>query len=171
MKKLNLVIIIFLSLNINAQEFVKDTTKYKRFKIESGMFIPLGNLKDKIGVSCQTSFWYRTRIDHNDMMDFGINVIVPNVENSFAFQGKDSIYILKAKGITIMIGCRMNKHYPVTIFNKKNNIEWSSTFGGSFFSFEDKESPEDESGFYTDENGNQVYRIDTNTKALSCIYL
>ncbi|MDI1318230.1 hypothetical protein [Flavobacterium sp.] len=171
MKKLIVVIVVFLSLNINAQDQGKDTTKYKRFITETGLFIPLGDLKDKIGVSSQTAFWYRTRIDHNDMMDFGINIIVPKVENSFAYQGKDSIYIVKAKGITIMLGCRMNKNYPVTIFNKKKNLEWSSTFGGSFFSFEDKENPKDESGYYTDENGNAVYRIDTNTKALSCIYL
>lgn len=171
MKKLIVIITVFLSLSSNAQEFVKDTTKYARFKVESGMFIPMGSLKDKIGVSSQTSFWYRTRIEHNDMMDFGINIIVPNVENSFAYQGKDSIYIVKAKGVTIMVGFRMNKNYPVTIFNRKNNFEWSSTFGGSFFSFEDKENPEDESGYYTDENGNEIYRIDTNTKALSCVYL
>ena len=171
MKKLIPIIIVFFNLNATAQEFVKDTTKYKRFKIECGMFIPIGNLKDKIGVSSQTGFWYRTRIEHNDMMDFGINIIVPNIENSFAYQGKDSIYNVKAKGVTIMLGCRMNKNYPVTIFNKKQTFEWSSTFGASFFSFEDKENPQDESGFYTDENGNQVYRIDTNTKALSCVYL
>lgn len=171
MKKLIVIITVFLSLSTNAQEFVKDTTKYKRLKIESGILIPMGNLKDKIGVSSQTALWYRTRIDHNDMMDFGINIIVPNVQNSFAYQGKDSLYIVKAKGVTVMLGCRMNKHYPVTIFNRKKTFEWSSTFGGSFFSFEDKENPEDESGYYTDENGNEYYRIDTNTKALSCVYL
>ena len=70
-----------------------------------------------------------------------------------------------------MAGCRMNKNYPVTIFKRTKTLEWSSTFGGSFFSFEDKENPENESGWQTDENGNQVYNIDTNTKALSCLYL
>lgn len=171
MKKLIVIITLFLNLTVNAQEFVKDTTKYKRFKIEFGIFIPMGNLNNKIGVSKKTGLWYRTRIEHNDMMDLGINIIVPNVENSFVYQGNDSIYNVKAKGVTVMIGCRMNKNYPVTIFNRKRNFEWSSTIGGSFFSFEDKEKPQDDSGFYTDENGNQVYRIDTNTKALSCLYL
>ena len=171
MKKLIVLITLFLNLTANSQEFVKDSTKYKRFKIESGIFIPIGNLKDKIGVSSQTALWYRTRIEHNDMMDLGINIIIPNVEKSFIYKGNDSIYNVKAKGVTIMIGGRMNKFYPVTIFNRKKNLEWSSTFGACFFSFEDKENPKDSSGFYTDENGNQVYRIDTNTKALSCIYL
>lgn len=171
MKKLIAISIFCLSQCITAQEFVKDTTKYQRVRVESGMFIPVGNLKDKMGVSSQTSIWYRTRIDHNDMMDFGINIIVPNVENSFVYKGKDSIYNVKAKGLTIMFGCRMNKNYPVTIFNRKKTLEWSSTFGGSFFSFEDKENPEDDSGWHTDGNGNQVYKVDTNTKALSCVYL
>jgi hypothetical protein len=171
MKKLLIIITIFLSLAANAQEFVKDTTKYPRIKIESGMFIPIGNLKDKIGVSSQTGFWYRTRIDHNDMMDLGVNIVIPKAENSFAYQGKDSVYNVKAKGVTIMIACRMNKNYPVTIFNRKKNFEWSSTFGGSFFSFEDKEHPEDESGWYINDNGDRTYRFDTNTKSLNCLYL
>jgi hypothetical protein len=171
MKKLIAISICFLSQFITAQEFVKDTTKYPRVRIESGMFIPVGNLKDKIGVCSQTGIWYRTRIDHNDMMDLGINVIIPNAENSFVYKGQDSIYNVKAKGLTIMLGCRMNKHYQVTIFSRKKTLEWSSTFGGSFFSFEDKEHPEDESGWHTDGNGNQVYNIDTNTKMLNCLYL
>lgn len=171
MKKLILIAIVFLQSNVNAQGLVKDTIKYKRFKIESGVVIPLGNLKDKIGVSNQIGFWYRTRIEHNDIMDLGMNIVLPNVENSFKYKGNDSIFNVKAKGITIMIGCRMNKSYPLNIFNKKRTFEWRSTFGASFFSFEDKENPEDESGFYTDENGNQYYRIDTNTKTLSCFYL
>lgn len=171
MKKLILIIAASFNFSGFAREFVKDTTKYQRFKIESGMFIPLGNLKDKIGISSQTAVWYRTRIEHNDMMDFGINIIVPNTENSFEYKGNDSIYNVKAKGLTIMIGCRMNKNYSITIFNRKKTLEWSSTFGASFFSFEDKENPEDDSGWHTDENGNQVYKIDTNTKALSCLYL
>jgi hypothetical protein len=171
MKKLIAISILFLTQIVVAQEFVKDTTKYQRFKIELGMFIPVGNLRDKIGVSNQASFWYRTRIEHNDMMDFGINFIVPNVENSFVYKGKDSIYNVKAKGLSIMLGCRMNKNYQVTIFNRKKTLEWSSTFGGSFFSFEDKENPEYDGGWHTDENGSHVYKIDTNTRALSCIYL
>jgi hypothetical protein len=171
MKKLILICIVFMPINLIAQEFVKDTTNYHRFKIESGALVPLGNLKDKIGISNQTSFWYRTRIEHNDMMDFGISIIIPNVENSFVYKGNDSIFNVKPKGITVMIGCRMNKNYSIFLLNRKRTIEWSSTFGASFFSFEDKENPEDESGYYTDENGNQVYKIDTNTKALSCLFL
>lgn len=170
MKKIVVLISFFLNLTANAQEIVKEEKKYERFKLESGIVIPMGNLKDKIGVSSQIAFWYRNRIEHDDMMDFGLNIIFPNVENSFVYQGSDSVYNVKAKGLTLMIGCRMNKNYPVTIFNRKKNFEWSSTFGASFFSFEDKENPQDESGFYTDENGNQVYRIDTNIKALSCLY-
>lgn len=171
MKKVILISIVFFKLSMNAQEPIKDTTKYKRLKIESGVVIPLGNLKDKIGISNQFAFWYRKRIDHNDMMDLGINFIIPNVQNSFIYKGNDSIFNVKAKGITVMIGCRMNKNYSLIIFNRKRVLEWSSTFGASFFSFEDKENPEDESGFYIDDNGSQVYRIDTNTKALSCFYL
>lgn len=171
MKKSITLIVFFLNMGINAQEIVKDTAKYKRFKLESGLFVPIGNLRDKIGISSQTAIWYRTRVDHNDMMDFGLNIIIPKVENSFVYKGKDSIYNVKSKGLNLMVGCRMNKNYKINIFNKKNNLEWSSSFGASFFSFEDKENPEDDSGWESDGNDGQVYRIDTNTKALTCLYL
>ena len=164
------IILIFICISSNAQEFVKDTTKYERYKFETGILIPLGNLQSKIDVSQQYGFWYRTRIEHNDLLDLGFNIVVPTIKNSFVYRGKDSVFNVKPKGISVMVAFRMNKLYGFTIFQKSATIEWSSTFGASFFSFEDKENPEDESGYYTDENGNLTYRIDTNTKALSCLY-
>lgn len=164
------IILVFSCINSNAQEFVKDTTKYERYKFETGILIPFGNLQSKIDVSQQYGFWYRTRIEHNDLLDLGFNIVVPTIKNSFVYRGKDSVFNVKPKGISVMVAFRMNKLYGFNIFQKNATVEWSSTFGASFFSFEDKENPENDSGYYTDENGNLTYRIDTNTKALSCLY-
>lgn len=170
MKKLQMIISVFIILNANAQEFVKDTTKYEHFKFEAGILVPLGNLKSKINVSQQYGFWYRTRIEHNDLLDLGFNIVVPTVNNSFVYRGKDSVFDVKPRGIGVMVGFRFNKLYSLNLLKKKATVEWGSTYGASFFSFEDKENPENTSGYYADENGSYSYHIDTNTKALSCLY-
>lgn len=167
MKKVLVIIVLLLQIMATAQE---EPSKFEHFKLEAGVLVPLGNLKSKIGLSQQYGFWYRTRMEHNDLLDLGFNLVVPTIRNSFEYQGKDSIFHVKPKGLTIMVGCRMNKLYHISLLRNKATIEWSSTFGGSFLSFEDKENPEDTSGYYLDGNGNYSYHIDTNTKALSCIY-
>lgn len=169
MKKVVIIILFLLCNYVTAQEFVIDSTQFEHNKFEAGYFFPLGNLKTKIGISDQYGFWYRSRIEHNDLLDVGCNIIIPNIKNTFVYQGQDSIFNVKAKGITIMIGCRVNKLYPIV--NKKAILEWSSGFGASFFSFEDKEHPEDTSGYYEDEDGNKSYHIDTNTKSLNSLYV
>ena len=166
-----ILLLNFFVTQAHSQQVIKDKEKMERFQFEGGLFIPQGNLKSKIGVSQQYSFWYRTKVEHNDMMDFGISLIVPRVNESFVYRGKDSIFNVKAKGISIMLGCRMNKEYPIRVFTKKLNLELSSTFGASFFSFEDKENPEDTSGYYADPDGTKAYHVDTNTKALSALYM
>ena len=171
MKNLIVIITILFFTNTSAQEFVNDTSKYEQYKIEAGILVPLGNLKSKIGISQQYGFWYRTRIEHNDLMDLGFNIVVPTAENSFAYTGKDSVFDVKARGLGIMMGCRMNKLYSFNLLQKKATIEWNSTFGASFFLFQDKENPEDTSGYYADENGDKSYHIDTNTKSLSSLFV
>jgi hypothetical protein len=170
MKKLFLLLSLLFLTKAKAQEFVKDTTKYGHYKFETGILMPLGNLQSKIGPSQQYGFWYRTRIEHNDLLDLGFNIMVPKVQNSFVYTGKDSVFNVKAKGITIQVAFRVNKLYHFKFLQKKATIEWCSTYGASFFSFEDKENPENVSGYYADENGSYSYHIDTNTRALSCIY-
>ena len=51
----------------------------------------------------------------------------------------------------------MNKLYSINSNKKETVLEWSSGFGLSVFMFEDKENPEDSSGYKIDKNGNRVY--------------
>lgn len=172
MKKVIILISILLGfISYSQKKEAKDTLPYERYKIEAGVVMPLGNLKKTIGVSQSYGFWYRTRVEHNDLLDLGLTIVVPTIKESFVYQGKDSLFNVKAKAVTVMASLRMNKIYPVRFLRQKANFEWSSSVGGSFYSFEDKENPEDESGYYEEEDGTIVYRIDTNTKALSCIYM
>lgn len=170
MKSLLVLASFLFFVNSNSQEISIDTTRFEHFKFEAGYLIPLGNLKSKIDTSQQFGFWYRTRIEHNDLLDFGFTIIIPKVNDSFVYTGKDSVFNVKPKGVTVQTAIRVNKLYSLKLLNKKVVFEWSSTFGGSFFSFEDKENPENTSGYYADENGSYSYHIDTNTKALTCLY-
>ena len=159
------ILIILGSHQINAQ----DSLKIERYKMEAGIYIPLDNLADKIGVSSQIGFWYRRPIKYNDILEIGFNMVVPNVRNNFNYKSNDSIYSVKSKGINLFVGCRINKHYYFLTNASDQYLEWISSIGLHFFSFEDKENPGDNSGYYTNEKGEKIYRIDTNTKSLMCV--
>ena len=168
MKKLIVIILLFTFVKSNAQNFVQDTTAINRFKFDAGVFVPMVKLNDKIGASQIYSFNYSSKIDHNDILDLGFSIIVPQVKNEFNYTEIDSIYRVKNKGVNVLLGCKIHKQY---FMNKNTSFEWISSLGVSFFSFEDKINPDDISGYYTDENGKIVYRCDTNTKALTSLFI
>lgn len=168
MKKILIILLIFKVLNLNSQPVLKDSTTMNRFKFEAGFVVPIGNLKEKIGVSQIYNFSYSIKIEKNDILDIGISVIVPKVENAFNFTENDSVYSVKNKAVNVMFGCKIHKQYFI---NKNTSFEWISGLGVSIFSFEDKINPQDDSGYYIDENGERKYRIDTNTKGLTAMYI
>lgn len=171
MKKYIQILSIICFLNSFSQEKQINNSKFKHYKFETGILIPIDNLKSKIGVSSQFGFWYRKLQENNDILDLGFQITIPNVKDNFAFKGEDSIFQVKAKGFEFKLGTRMNKLYSINSNKKETVLEWSSGFGLSVFMFEDKENPEDSSGYKIDKNGNRVYVIDTNTKGLTSLYL
>lgn len=171
MKKYILIVSFIFNWASNAQSKSIDSLKMKHFKFETGILIPLDNLKSKIGVSTVFGFWYRNRFENNDLLDLGLQISIPNVKNSFEFKGKDSTFQVRAKGFEFKLGTRVNKVYNLNLTSKKTNLEWSSGFGVSVFMFEDKENPEDSSGYFTDKDGKRSYNVDTNTKGLTSLYL
>jgi hypothetical protein len=140
MKKIFLSFLILMISKSKAQESKSDSTKYERYKFETGILIPLGNLKEKLEVSQQIGFWYRTRIEHNDMLDFGINLYVPTKSNPFNYKGKDSTYSVKPRGLLGNVGVRANKLYTFKIKNETTTLEWSSSIGYHFLFFDDVEN-------------------------------
>lgn len=170
MKKIFFLFLILFFTNTEAQEFEIDSTKYERFKIDYGMLIPLGNLKDKFDASHEIGFWYSTRIVHNDIMDFGLTLNLPSNAKRFNYYGNDSIFRVKTKGLNGTVGIRINKLYKL---NQKLTLSWNSSIGYSFFIFDDlegrlydKQNPQSEQQSEQDEQGN-VVKIKTYSKALS----
>ncbi len=182
MKKLFLMFLIFIFSKTHSQDFKIDSTKYERFKIEYGMLIPIGNLKEKFETSHEVGFWYRTRIAHNDLMDFGIKLNLLSNPKKFNYNGNDSIFQVKPKGLNGMIGLKMNKLHDLKFLNSKITLEWSSSIGYSFFVFDDvegrlydKNNPPTQAEIEAqneEDRKNNTYRIkNTYTKALSSLYL
>ena len=149
----------------------KDSLKSKRFKVEYGITVPTGNLSSKIGISQQFSFWYSTKITHGEELDLGITVIVPKVKERFTYQGKDSLFKVKSRMIHVLLASRFNKQFPLQGKCNGSVLEWRTSYGISFFCFEDLENPENTSGSYTNPDGSITYKIDTNTKALTSLYV
>lgn len=177
MKKFFLLL-IFIS-KVGAQDLKIDSTKYKRCKIEYGLLIPLGNLKTKFETSNELGFWYRTRIAHNDMLDIGLRLSLPSNPKEFDYQGNDSIFRLKTKGLNGVLGIRMNK---IMNLNKDFSLEWCSSIGYSFFIFDDlegrlydKRNPPTQAEIdrqNEEDRKNYTVRIgNTYSKALSSLYL
>lgn len=179
MKKLFILFLIFVYTKITAQDFKIDSTKYERFKIEYGMLIPLGNLKEKFETSHEIGFWYRSRIAHNDLLDIGFSLNLPFNPKRFNFYGNDSTFRVKTKGLNGMFGFRMNKLYKL---NQKITLEWKSSIGYNFFIFDDlenrlydKKNPTSQAEVdkqNEEDRKNKVIRTkNTYSKALSSLYL
>jgi hypothetical protein len=115
---------------------VNDTVPYKRFLAEAGVRVPLGRLTEKMGPSPEFGLWYRTRIEHNDMLDLGISLYAPQGVKQFDYTEADSLYRSKAQGLSGMAGLRFCKSYHVP-GRYNNSIEWVSSFGWGFFTYHD----------------------------------
>lgn len=110
---------------------------YERFIVEAGARVPLDKMEDKIDVSPEFGFWFRSRMDDRDMLDIGGSFYIPTNRREFDYTTPDSIFSVKAKGVSGMAGFRVSKVYTVG-FNL--SVEWLSTFGYAFFVYDDKEA-------------------------------
>lgn len=149
----------------------QNETKFKRFSFETGVFIPINNLNTKLDVSPQFGFWYLTKVDHDDVLELGFLVTIPQGKEKFNWTGEDSIYQVKAKDIEFKVGAKMNKIYNTRRFIKSSSFAWTSGFGVSVLAFEDKENPNNDTGTYTNEKGEKYSVIDWNLKGLTSFYL
>lgn len=163
--------IIFLFIGFKGyMQSVKDTISGHHFKAEYGLVFPVGNLSQKIGIGHQIGFWYCKKIQHGDVLDLGVTLTLPKIEDKFKFQGKDSVFMVYSQKIHVQLASRFNKYFDGKQSQNKIRLVWSTSYGVSFFCFEDLENPEKSIKFYTDENGTKVLKMDTNTKALTSIY-
>ena len=140
MKKTIALCLLSFCLHANAQLMATDTTYYPKCIIEEGLHIPLGRLADKIGPSPEIGLWRRNRIVNNDMLDVGFTLYMPMQKKEFDYKTPDSVYRVKAKGVSGMVGVRMCKIYTIGGKSVPKKMEWVSSFGYAFFIYHDKEA-------------------------------
>lgn len=145
------VLILFLLNNFwgNSQEVTQDSllptsnqellptnekTHFEYVVIESGVTIPLGKLAEKVGIAPTIGFWGRCKIREHDILNFGFSVSFPMKSHYFEYTVGDQKFQTKPKSFMGMAGLRMDKIFPV---NQKVNVEWSSTLGYAFFTYND----------------------------------
>lgn len=166
MKKLIYTIIVLFCLPMVAQQYEMDSTKMERIRVEGGLFVPLGNLSNKMGVSKEIGVYYRLKMPHNDIADLGFKFYFPENNKDFTYYGRDSTYVTQSKSFGLIALMKINKQYEFHVFNKEFTFEYASGYGINFFVFDNKEIENKGTESYTDENGNLVYKITTDLKAL-----
>lgn len=167
MKRYIILILAAIHLPAVAQEVVKEK---KRWVVaEAGVRMPLGKLADKIAPSPEFGLWYRRKLENNDMMDLGLSLYVPLKPHRFDYVAPDSLYRVKAKGVSGMAGVRFNKIYSLPgRYNK--SIEWVSSFGYAFFTYHDTPAEYSHENF-PERYNNEEHKINTYTKSFSTFHI
>lgn len=161
---------VLFSLPIFAQQYEMDSTRIERIRVEGGLFVPLGNLSNKMGVSKEIGVYYRFKMPHNDIADLGFKFYFPENNQDFTYYGRDSTYVTQSKSFGLIALMKINKQYPIIVFNNEINFEYSSGIGINFFLFDNQEMKEKGWETITDEDGNKSYKLNTDIKALMSPY-
>lgn len=143
---------------------------FKKFKIETGVQMPMGNLADKIGLSEELGLYYRMQSSFDDIVDLGFKINFLNHTNGFTYFDRDTIYQTNSKDVNLSFLTKVNKHYDVKFLNKDFKIEWINGFGFNFLLFDDKERLNNEIYSYTDDDGNLIIDINNDIKSLISPY-
>jgi hypothetical protein len=130
MKKLFLILSFVMYCVSNAQT-KSDSLKvdYERIYVEAGFIQPLGNLSNKFEMSPSFGFWFRTKMFHEDFIDFGFNFFIPNNPVEPNFKYRDSVVKYESKYFGINIGTRFSKVISLSNKSTSFNSEWNSGIG------------------------------------------
>lgn len=149
MKKYILITAFLVFATIEAQNSKPD---YERVYVETGFVKPLGKLSDKFDVSPSFGFWFRSRIQKKDYIDFGFNFFIPKNAPNINFKHQDSILSYKSKHFAINIGARFAKVAPLLLTSNNFNFEWNSGIGLALNAYQ---AP-DEIKFEGDDNSGEI---------------
>jgi hypothetical protein len=125
------IMLLFSSVFFGQTQNLENVEKYERVYIEVGAFNPIGTLKDKVKLSPNLGFWFKTKLRADESIDVGFNINYFKANEKFAYQKSDSIFISQAEGVSGMIGLRYNLNYKLS---KNISIDWFPSFGYGFLS-------------------------------------
>jgi len=129
MRKFYLILICVISQSMFAQKDSTSVDDYERIYVEAGFVKPIGKLSNQFEMSPSFGFWFRSRMNREDYIDFGFNLFVPKNPIDYNFKYRDSIVKYKSSHFGINIGTRFAKVIPLSQNRKDFNIEWNSGIG------------------------------------------
>jgi len=152
MKRVLFLVLFIFSIAGFSQSKPRDSSAvYERIYIEAGFLQPIGKLSDKFDLSPSFGFWYRTKMNREDFIDFGFNFFIPKNPVETSFKYRDSIVQYKSSHFAINIGTRFAKVIPLSQRKTDFNLEWNSGIGLALNFYKAPKELEFESGEHTKE--------------------
>lgn len=105
---------------------------YERVYVEAGMWQPLDNLSETVNPSVNFGFWFRTKTNEKEMIEFGFNFTVPDSNLPYEFKADGTVYRNRATGLFGMVGVRYGRSYPLSADGKRS-VEIFPSLGAAFF--------------------------------------
>jgi hypothetical protein len=134
MKNILLTLILLSSLINYAQnnDNIEPIEEYERVYVEFGQIIPFGDFAKQMDKSLHYGFWIRTKIKHNNFMDFGLNFYIPKDAQPIQVFKKGEFHTYESTDFTFSIGGRLSKVFKIS---ENVNVEWVSGFGIKFLTY------------------------------------
>ncbi|CAI2766424.1 hypothetical protein [Flavobacterium collinsii] len=152
MRRVLLLLISMFSIVAFSQTESKDSSvEYERIYIEAGFLQPIGKLSNKFDLSPSFGFWYRTKMNREDFIDFGFNFFIPKKPLNVNFKYRDSVVQYKSSHFAINIGTRFAKVISLSQRKTDFNLEWNSGIGLALNFYNAQKELEFESGEHTKE--------------------
>ncbi|MFH6986830.1 hypothetical protein ACHRVW_03705 [Flavobacterium collinsii] len=152
MRRVLLLLISMFSIAAFSQTESKDSSvEYERIYIEAGFLQPIGKLSNKFDLSPSFGFWYRTKMNREDFIDFGFNFFIPKKPLNVNFKYRDSVVQYKSSHFAINIGTRFAKVISLSQRKTDFNLEWNSGIGLALNFYNAQKELEFESGEHTKE--------------------
>ena len=123
------------------------------FKIETGIWVPLGNLQKSVGVSPSIGLWWGGPFRHKKHMRFdgGMSVFIPQNRREFEYQLPDSVVMAKMS-FSSVIGVQVTNTKEVhgsPILNYIDQVYGIGYGGYSTGIKKPKKGPEDKQEYYS----------------------
>ena len=124
------------------------------FKLEAGVWAPIGNLGNTMGLSPNFSIWWGVpfRNHRNFRIDMGTSVFVPQNMEEFEYLLPDSVFTTKIKSVSGVLGLQLTKTNKVSNSIAMDYFDFVTGIGIGFFQTGDekpKANPKDEDDWYS----------------------
>ena len=120
--------------------------KNENVSFEPGLRLPVGSLAYVMGASPELGIWVRGKINDDNYLDIGGSAFAVEEKNEFMYTSRGETYGVKLKGAGGTAGFRLAKLYDLSSGKYKTGLEWLSTFGYAFLTYEDKYTIENNQG-------------------------